>query len=139
MRTFIITADFFSGEIEFCYSGTGTLVSFNAARATLSEKQHEFIIKRIPHHVSEVDEKLRSISDIHLSEVNTAITFEAFWNRYNDKIRSSKKKAETKWKRMTQADRNRAYFYLPKYESSIPNGVSRKYAETYLHAELWNN
>jgi hypothetical protein len=139
MRTFLITADFFSGEIEFTYSDEGYLTSFNASRATLSEKQHQFIIKRLPQHVSEVAEKLGSISDVRLNEVINKVTFNTFWNRYNEKVRSSKKKAELKWMRMSQGERNKAYYFISKYEASIPQGVPKKYAETYLNAELWNN
>jgi len=74
-----------------------------------------------------------------LAEIEEKVTFEMFWNRYNDKARSSKVKTERVWNRMTETERSKAYRFISRYKSSIPQGVCMKYATTYLNDQLWNN
>jgi hypothetical protein len=73
-------------------------------------------------------------------EVPEEITFDMFWNRYDDKIYSSKKRSEAQWNRMSKANRCTAYNYIPRYFSKLPEWQTRKKtAEKYLSDELWNN
>ena len=74
-----------------------------------------------------------------LAEIEEKVTFEMFWNRYNDKARSSKVKTERVWNRMTETERSKAYRFISRYKTSIPQGVCMKYATTYLNDQLWNN
>ena len=74
-----------------------------------------------------------------VTEVLESIDFAASWNRYNDKARSSRVKTERVWNRMSRAEQVKAYNYVPKYFNSIPGGVMKKYATTYLNDQLWNN
>ena len=74
-----------------------------------------------------------------LVEIEESVTFEMFWNRYNDKARSSRVKTERVWNRMTECERRKAYRFISRYKSSIPQGVCMKYATTYLNDQLWNN
>jgi hypothetical protein len=139
MRRFILTSDAFTGEVEFIFNDSGLLESFTTAAAQLSERQQVFILKELPRELSEIQKVISNSVSAKLIEVSKEITFEMFWNRYDEKIRSSKKTAETVWKRMSEKDRNKAYWFIPKYFSSILPGVPKKYAETYLRKELWNN
>lgn len=74
-----------------------------------------------------------------LTEVTLNITFEMFWNRYDDKVLSSRRKTEARWNRMTKADQIKAFNFINRYEQNIPTGTRKKYAETYLNSEIWNN
>jgi len=74
-----------------------------------------------------------------VTEIDQNITFDKFWNRYDDKLNSSKKKTQVKWNKMPAAEQAKAFRYIGKYFASIPSGTRKKYAETYLNAELWNN
>ena len=82
---------------------------------------------------------MAKVASATFTEVLEEITFEMFWNRYNEKVRSSKKKAMITWKRLSRADQVKAFNHIRKYEQNIAPGVAKKYAETYLNAELWNN
>lgn len=61
-----------------------------------------------------------------------------FWDKYNDKIRSSKKKSLKIWDKLTSTDQVKAFTYIHTYNRHRGN-AEKKYAETYLGSELWNN
>lgn len=74
-----------------------------------------------------------------LVEIEESVTFEMFWNRYNDKARSSKVKTKRVWDKMSRAEQVKAYNYIERYVRNIPPTVCKKYATTYLNDQLWNN
>lgn len=138
MRRFVFTSTAFDGEVHFEFEDD-LLIKFDQSEATLTEKQQIFLLKRLPRELAEVQKLLDGSPGAKFTEILEDITFDRFWNRYDEKIRSSKKKALQKWNRLSQLDRNKAFYFIGKYEMSIPNGVAKKYAETYLNSELWNN
>jgi hypothetical protein len=138
MRTFLITSPAFTGDIKVQYNDLDMLINCDLQNAQLSQQQHTWFLKRIPTALEDLQLLIRN-SNARMVEVNQEITFESFWNRYNDKVRSSRKKAEKIWNRLSKANQAKAYVYISTYEASRPKGVEKKYAETYLNAELWNN
>ena len=136
MKTFHLTSLSFEGYVEFEFNNYGLLDRYEI-HANLSEKQQIYILKHLPREILELD-KFKS-DTATVTEINLDVTFDMFWNRYDEKIRSSKKKAMVKWNKMSQAERLRAFRFIIKYESNILPGTYKKYAETYLNAELWAN
>ncbi len=136
MKTIHLTSVTFTGYIEFNFNDNDLLEKMEI-HADLSEKQQIYLLKNMPREIIELD-KLKS-STVTIAEINQDVTFDMFWNRYDEKIRSSKKKALSKWNKMILSDRIRAFRFITKYESNILPGTAKKYAETYLTAELWNN
>jgi hypothetical protein len=137
MKIIHLTSTSFAGYIEYIF-GDNDLLEKMEVHATLSEKQQVFLLKNMPREIPEL-EKLRS-ANVTLTEMNAAVpTFEMFWNRYDDKINSSRKRTERKWYSMSPANKGRAYNFILRYFANIPAGTRKKYAETYLNDELWNN
>jgi len=136
MRTFHLTSLAFDGYVEFVFSENGLLERYEI-HANLSEKQQVYILKHLPREIRELDNFKSETATI--TEVTMDVTFDQFWNRYDEKIRSSKKKTMARWNKMSKGEQNRAYRFIPKYESNILPGTAKKYAETYLTAELWAN
>jgi len=136
MRTFILTSKNFGGEVFFHYVSE-KLVKFNCIDATLSDIQHTYILQHLPLTVSMLENHKSPTSEIE--EINPDITFDMFWSRYDDRLNSSKKRTEAKWNKMSATEREKAFNYINRYFVSIPAGTRKKYAETYLNAELWNN
>lgn len=140
MKKYLFTSEKFPGEIELHYDEKGWLTSFDI-RASLGKNQHQWFLTVFPKDLAQ----LRAIVDdptnkgVKLVEINQDVTFEMFWNVYNDKVNSSKIKARRAWQRMTLGNQVAAFNYISKYLANLPQGVRKKYAETYLHAELWNN
>ena len=80
----------------------------------------------------------KSINDATVVELLQHITFEMFWEKYNDKLRSSKKRSRKYWDKLSEEDQVKAYYYYDTYNRNRGN-AEKKYCETYLNAELWNN
>jgi hypothetical protein len=89
--------------------------------------------------IGELEALTNKAKSLRVQELHEKIDFVAFWNKYDDKINSSRKRTLAKWNKMSDCNRVRAYQYIFKYFASIPAGTRKKYAETYLNAELWNN
>ena len=136
MKIFQLTSTSFTGYVEFHY-GDNDLLDKMEVHADLSERQQVFLLKNMPREIPELD-KLKSPT-VTITEIDQEVTFEMFWNRYDEKIRSSKKKALAGWNKMSKASQVRAFRFISKYESNILPGTAKKYAETYLNAELWAN
>ncbi len=73
-----------------------------------------------------------------LVQLSDDITFEMFWAKYNDKIRSSRKRSFNIWNKLPTQERVKAFYYIDTYNRNRGN-AEKKYCETYLNAELWNN
>ena len=136
MRIFHLTSIAFTGYIEFQFNDLGLLDKMNIL-AELGERQQVFLLRNMPREILEL-EKLKT-ANVTLTEIKQDITFDMFWDKYDDKINSSRKRALSKRERMNPTDRIRAFWFISKYFSSIPSGTRKKFAETYLYAELWNN
>jgi len=139
MKKYSLTSIAFTGEVIFEFDDAGLLVRFDTASAELSQEQQITILKRLPRELSEMQRVLGKSDTAKLTEIEARVSFDMFWNRYDEKIRSSKKKALKIWNRMSEADQFKAFRYITKYEQSLYPGTAKKYAETFLNSELWNN
>ena len=139
MKIYSLTSTAFSGEVIFEFDDAGNLVSFDMKGAELSQAQQTWILRSMPKHLAHVLKVLGDSKTATLTEIKQEVTFDLFWNRYNLKDRSSKKRTVAKWNRMSRADQVRAFNHISKYELTLKPGVDKKYAESYLNAELWNN
>ena len=136
MRKFVLTFPGTEGDIVFTYDDSEVLqgVSFNG---NYPEEQRRNVLRTLPMR-PEVLQRINWRDGI-LTEEAEKVTFEMFWDRYNDKARSSRVKTQRVWDRMPEGERVKAYRYINRYKSSIPQGVCMKYATTYLNDQMWNN
>lgn len=65
------------------------------------------------------------------------IPFDTFWDLYDHKS-TNKKTAQTKWKNLTNQQRQAVIDHLPAYIQSTPDKKYRKHPTTYLNQEHWN-
>ena len=129
----------FQGEVILEFDQEGFLVRFDSYGAQLSTRQKSWLARELPRHLDDLKQVLGNSSTATLTELKQDITFEMFWDRYDEKIRSSRKKALTRWNNMSKTDKMKAYRSISRYEMNLLPGTAKKYAETYLNAELWNN
>lgn len=139
MKTYTFTAASFEGEVIFEFDDNGMLVRYDASNARMSAEQQLFLLRKMPTNLADVQRTISNSPTAKLIEIVQDITFDQFWNRYDEKIRSSKKRAIKVWDRLSKTDRLKAYRFITKYEQTLYPGTAKKYAETYLNAELWNN
>jgi hypothetical protein len=138
MQTLLLTSTEFTGEVEFRYCPEGYLLYFEN-RAELDPHQRAWLLANLPGHVNALHKIKDKSKTLTLTQVKKEITFDDFWHRYDHKAVSSKKKALAAWNRLSKANQLKAHWYIGRYFNSIPQGVAKKYAETYLNSEMWNN
>ncbi|HNW71165.1 MAG TPA: hypothetical protein PKI01_12225 [Bacteroidales bacterium] len=139
MKHYQLTSVAFAGAVDLFFDDAGMLQKFDMTGATLSQPQQEWILREMQPNLSDLKVQLADSGTAKITEVTTEVTFDMFWNKYDDKINSSRKRAQQKWNKMTKTDQIRAYGFIGKYLANLPTGTRRKYAETYLNAELWDN
>lgn len=138
MRSFEIVSDRYEGVVVVKYSDAGVFSFVDFSAAQLSDAQLRYLKNNIPMKVEQM-QALAGINHLEVVEIDERVSFDAFWNKYNDKARSSKVKTKRAWDRMSKSEQVKAYRFIQKYFASIPNGISKKYATTYLSDQLWNN
>lgn len=139
MKEYILTSSNMpNGEIHLSYSEAGILAGFKIV-GQITASQHNWLVSKLPKALNQLSILVNQVERLKLTEVKEDITFEMFWNKYDEKKLSSKKRSEAKWNRMQKSEQIKAYNFINRYFLSIPGGVAKKYAETYLNAENWNN
>lgn len=80
----------------------------------------------------------KKYNGVTITEIVANITFNLFWEKYDDKTRSSKKRSDKLWSKLSEEDRMGAYFFIDTYNRNR-GSAEKKYCETYLNAEQWKN
>lgn len=140
MKTYSITSEKLQGEILVTFDDKDSLMNVDMSGAVMSRDQKNWFL----YHQPSTEERLFGLQRMSkwmkvMLVPEKEISFEMFWQRYDDKVNSSKKRTKVKWDKMKKSEQTKAYNYINKYFASIPYGTRKKYAETYLNAELWNN
>lgn len=137
MVTVIMTSDAIDGQVSFEYNENGYLAAM-IIDAYLTIAQMNFLSANLPWLQTQIESLKNKTKKATFVVTDREITFDMFWNRYNDKSRSSKKKTETQWDKLSKTDQVKAYMYIPVYLNN-KGAAEKKYATTYLSDELWNN
>lgn len=142
LRKFVYTSDYLVGEVTLGYDDeTEFLCMFDVSRCTMNTDQHISFLRNCPFTLQDL-KSLISADKAHrsITEIKETITFDVFWKKYDHKLLSNKKKSVQKWEKMSEAEQEKAYRFLPKYFYNImQSGIAKKHVETYLNSELWNN
>lgn len=127
-----------NGYIEIEFNELGLMTRTDTKAAELSEAQQIWFLKKMPRELSELQRVIEGTT-AKLVEFKKEITFEEFWLRYDNKIRSSKKESLKIWNKLDIENQRKAFEFIKKYEMAMPTGVNKKNCETYLRQEQWNN
>ncbi len=136
--TYSLVSSKFSGEVRVTFNSEKLLTKFEVL-GEMVYHTHLHILNYLPLTSNELDKLKAESRTLQVTEVVEEITFDMFWKKYNDSARSSKKKSLAKWNKFNTDNQRKAYFYYSIYINNIPPGVEKKYCETYLNAEMWNN
>ncbi|MFC4262446.1 hypothetical protein ACFOWM_06140 [Ferruginibacter yonginensis] len=139
-KKYLWSADSIDGSISFVFNAEGVLLQYDTSEANMNSEQLKYFAEKLPRSLVDLKAFSAKVKGSILKEVTPEpVTFDLFWNRYNEKVRSSKKKALKIWNKMSPNEQSKAFMFIANYERSINDGIAKKYAETYLNAELWNN
>lgn len=91
--------------------------------------------KEKPLKKNSIDDSAKTLPAKKPKELN--ISFDTFWDLYDHKS-TNKKTAQTKWKNLTNQQRQAVIDHLPAYIQSTPDKTYRKHPSSYLTQEHWN-
>lgn len=137
MFTITMTSPTVAGEIILTYNEKNRLSSLLITEA-LTDGQYKRLIGSMPWNYEMLTEFSAANPTATFVHQALKVSFDMFWNRYNDKERSSKKKTETAWNKMPVAEQIKAFRFIAAYNQRRGT-ADKKYATTYLSDELWNN
>jgi|GEM_PF-637938 len=140
---YTLTSTGFAGEVVFKFDSAGLMLGYDVTGANLNEQQTKWLLKDRPRTLNELKELLQTSRTAKLAlrkDYKENVTFDEFWDTYDYKALSSKIKTRKVWEKMKQADRDRAFNFIGKYDRMIgKEGIGKKYATTYLNDRLWEN
>lgn len=141
MKKYIYTHKLLNGgNVEFRFDHRGLLIGFDIN----TELDHMFtqrFIENIPLQESYIQSYWGTRKGGSLIEVRDDVDFNRFYERYASFGGPKKNKlpAEKLWDKMSQKDRNTAYYYIHLYFATKPSGVAVKYPDTYLRNKPWQD
>lgn len=142
VRKFLITTTNNPDGVMYSYDAqTGLFVGVEIRQKNIEVSATKNIIQSLRLDINiflSWAKQFSTIAGCEVVELEEKITFEMFWNKYNDKLRSSKKRSEKIWQKLDEANQAKAFYYFTTYNRHRGN-AEKKYCETYLTAELWNN
>lgn len=127
---------------SFSYNENGIIQQIQFHQE-LSEQQFLFLSTRAykSSHLSFLLEMLLTKDQsAYLEEISPDLSFERFWETYDHKV-GKKARVKKKWDSMPPEERVKALKHLKKYSYFLAQNptIAKKYPETYLNAEEWNN
>ena len=137
MRVFEVSSEKYNGVVVYKFGDDDQFVGVDYSGADINVGQAHWIMTHLPANAQSM--MCFPGTSAKVVEIIEKVDFQSFWNRYNDKARSSRVKTKKVWDRMPKSEQIRAYHFVPKYFASIPGGVMKKYATTYLNDKLWDN
>lgn len=128
----------FGSPVQVSYNKHGILTGFSVLNNELVEKiqSHSAMFENF----FREQEFLMSAKQhgLKLTQIERVVTFDMFWEAYQEKS-CGRKKAEATWNKLSKADQIRAFDYIPALNGLLKmNGTAKAYATTYLNQERWN-
>ncbi len=137
MRKFLIThKTHWSGTIDVLYNND-ILIRVDFQNAIIKSNVIKEFLQRLSPTIEQISKELGEKCVI--TESDFEITFEDFYNAYNNKV--SKKRALAIWIKLNKADQLGAYLGIKPYNKFLTSTGFRQKADpdTYLRNRYWEN
>lgn len=136
-RQFLVTSERSQDGVVYGYDQSSGLLCQLEIKQCLASNVIALVLRQAPLCIDELLAWCR-LHKYTVVELQQKITFDMLWDKYNDKARSSKKKSQKLWEKLDEANQVKAYYHYDAYNRNRGN-ADKKYCETYLRDELWNN
>ena len=121
------------------YNEQGFLIKYELTPGQFKDEHFKFLVKYFPTHLSKVKGWMKNFKNVEIRELEEDLSFDAFYDKYAYKI-SKRSVAEKIWKKMPDIEKAKAIKFIDVYDTNIrKSGINKKYPETYLNSEMWNN
>ena len=127
----------YEGVVQLAYDEQGRLILLDMRDAVLSDPQVKYFQMHTP--LAEGDllawaKKSKITADMVVED----LTFDKFYESYP--VKEARKKAEQVWKKLPDAERMKAYKYLPTlHRKKAITGQHYPHPTTYLNQQRWND
>lgn len=139
MNKYIITSPRFAGEINVLYGVDNKLVFIDFMKCDLSDEQIDYFKTKLP--VVYTDRFMEAFGQSKLTVIQEGfeVTFDDFWNRYNNKV--NRLRAEKEWKKLSKADQVNAFAKYQMYERhlALNSWKSKAGPDRYLKERFWDS
>jgi len=121
------------------YDENGVCSSVKADYGSISPEALCFFWRNVPYSEAHI-QIFRTYPNTRITELQEDLSFDRFWREYNHKL-GKKKVCERIWENMPEIERAKAIKYITQYNQFLIQrpGIEKKYPETYLRNEQWNN
>jgi hypothetical protein len=122
------------------FNDESKLVKLDFIFGSLSDQQIDFFLQRFPKNIEIVEKWIAAkFKNIYINKVEEDLSFDTFYNTYAHKV-SKKSVAEKIWNKMADIEKVKAIKHIQVYDQYLKtSNVNKKYPETYLNSEMWNN
>jgi hypothetical protein len=137
INRYSLTHPLIDGSIELEY--TSGLLTEYTLKGSIPFAALKTMLGRFP--VSEnMLKETATHPDAKITQIASDLSFERFWNAYDNKSAgSSKKDAERRWNKLSDTDRQLALKHIAVYNRELAKtGTAKKYAETYINQRPWD-
>lgn len=139
--TYTVTGKHTAIVWQFKYRLNGLLAEFKLLEGELDDKQVNwlFIKGKFPYQEKQI-KGWNSISNFKIEVGLPDLSFDAFWNSYNNKV-GKKKMAENTWNKLSTGNKLKALQAIKDYNRYLSRkpGIDKAHATTYLNQEYFDN
>lgn len=139
MHKVIITSEKFEGSLVLELDDSGVVKQF-LNNAEMDSQQLDYLSANFPMTLDSLNALISKSKSMNAKLVETDLSFLNFWNTYGYKV-GNKKKCETSWNKLTDAEKLLVFESLPAYNFYLmthPN-IERVYPERYLSQRRFEN
>ncbi len=138
MKRFFVTSEKFMGTAELLYNEKGTLSKIDMTQANMDENAVVAFKRAVPHNLAILIRNEWCSTGTTVVEADLEVTFDMFWNLYDDKI--NKKRCIPLWNKLNKVQQVSAYYGISRYKKYLhKTGVFQLNPENYLRNETWEN
>jgi hypothetical protein len=140
MKKYITTSPNYAGEVYIIYSDDNLLLALDFRNAQLTERQTHYLRMKTPTVFGEDFTSHFAEANLTFVPEDYKITFEDFWERYNEK--RNKIRCERLWKALSKTAQIEAYAGVLIYDRFLKNvgwGRTKAEPDTYLRYKYWQN
>lgn len=139
MRRFIITSTKFTGQVEFIYDASGRICVIDFRNAILNDVQINWLKSELPLYTDTLESTIKNAPSLTITEADFEVTFEMFWNKYNNKV--NRKRTLALWEKLSKPKQVKAFYGIDAYNKylSKKDWRNRQDPDTYLRNETFDN
>lgn len=138
MRRFIITSELFTGQAEAVYKDNGMLCKIDLTGCDFNQAFTNSFKNKVPAHLSDIETAF-DLTKVTIIEADFEVTFEMFWNKYNNKV--NRKRTLALWEKLSKSKQVKAFYGIDAYNKylSKKDWRNRQDPDTYLRNETFEN